>query len=244
MKTKARQITIAELFAALRIFWPLVIAAALLFGAVGYLYTVRRTVVTYTAVSGVYVHAADVDMESGSTSSQITLARAHALECKDAVKAEALYTNIKAYFADRRDEGWEDLSVWSNEQLRAMFTCNVENSSQYVEISVTAPSASLAVHLANAAAGVFEVSVIDVISNCRIEPMLVARTAAAQSSFSYATAMLAAFVGAVLSYAVLFLLYFLCPYVRSEQELVDAYGEAMPLLGSIPKRENRRRGPM
>ncbi len=231
MKVKERQITVGELLTVVKRFFLLIIAAAVVCGAAGYVYSRRTATATYTAVSGVYVHTADVDMEMGSTSAQITLARAHALECKDAIKAEAVYVNIRDYFA--RQTGWTDLSRYTNEDLRGMLTCNVNSSSQYVEIVVTAPTDALAVQLANATAGVMEVSVTDVISNCRIEPMMVARSSTVESTFSYSTAVLFAVAGAALAYAGLLFLQFIDPRMRSDAEMKEAYGESM-YLGCVP----------
>lgn len=238
MKVKARQITIMEMVTVLRRFFVLILACTLLCGAAGY-YSVRSTPVTYTATSAVYVHTVDVDMDAGMTSSQISVSRARALECQDAIKADAVYTNMRSYFAERRlddpDGGWEDLTDVRTETLRAMITCTVESSSQYAQISVTAPTASLAVHMANAAAAVLEVSVAgSVISNCHIEPVQVARSATASASSSLTTVVLFAMIGAIASYVLLFVLHFFDPRVRGEEELCEAYGETLPLLGSVP----------
>ena len=238
MKVKARQITIAEMVTVLRRFFLLILACALVCGAAGY-YSVKSTPITYTATSAVYVHTVDVDMEAGMTSSQISISRARALECQDAIKADAVYVNMRSYFAERRlddpDGGWEDLSNVRTETLRAMVTCTVESSSQYAQISVSAPTASLAVHMANAVAAVLEVSVAgSVISNCHIEPVQVARSAVSSASSSITTVILATMIGAIASYIVLFVLHFFDPRVRDEEELCDAYGESLPLLGSVP----------
>ncbi len=246
MKAKARQITIAELITVLRRFWILILAFTLVCGAAGY-YSVKSAPVTYTATSAVYVHTVDVDMETGMTSSQISVSRARALECQDAIKADAVYTNMRSYFAERRlddpNGGWEDLTNMRTETLRAMITCTVESSSQYAQISVTAPTASLAVHMANAAAAVLEVSVAgSVISNCHIEPVQVARSATASASSSLTTVALLAMIGAIFSYITLFLLHFFDPRVRDEEELVDAYGDALPLLGSVSAAKQEKGG--
>ena len=233
MKIKERLITVSDIVTVLRRFFLLIIACALVFGAAGYLYAAKTATVTYTATSGVYVQTADVDMEVGPTANQISLGRALALSCKNAIKNEAVYNNVKAYFAEQRktDPSWEDISSVSNSALRAMVECTVESNSQYVDITVTASSASLAVHVANAVAGVLEVSVIDVIGNCRIEPTAVARTAAGSSDFSVAPAITAAVVGAFLAFCGLFALYFFDPRVRVS-DMTTCY-EGVELLGSL-----------
>ena len=244
MKIKQRLITVADMLSVFLRFCPVILACTILFAAVGYVYSSRTAPISYTATSGVYVHTNDVDMETGSTSTQITLARARALELKDAIKAELVYDNIKRFFAECRveqpNEGWEDLSAYSNDTLRAMFVCNVQSSSQYAEIVVTAPTASLAVHLANAAAAVLEMSVSGtVISTCRIEPMQAARLATVNDGFSYGTTVTVAVVGLFLSYLAFFVLHFFNPRVRDERELVESYGEAMPLLGRLPSEKKQ-----
>ena len=246
MKVNARQITVAELLAVLRRFWFVILACALVCGALGY-YSVKSAPVTYTATSAVYVHTVDVDMEAGMTSSQISISRARALECQDAIKTDAVYTNIRSYFAERRLDdpsgGWEDLTNVETGTLRAMTSCTVESSSQYAEISVTAPTASLAVHMANAAAQVLEMSVAgSVISNCHIEPVQVARSATASASSSLTTVALLAMIGAIASYILLFVLHFFDPRVRGDRELCEAYGEALPLFGSVPATKGKKGG--
>ncbi|MBQ8174320.1 MAG: hypothetical protein IJ009_02845 [Clostridia bacterium] len=236
MKIKERLITVSDIVTVLRRYFLLIIACALLFGAAGYLYAVKTATVTYTATSGVYVQTADVDMEVGPTANQISLGRALALSCKDAIKNEAVYQNVKAYFAEQRkdDPAWEDLSSVSNSTLRDMVACTVASNSQYVDITVTASTASMAVHVANAVAGVLEVSVIDVIGNCRIEPTAVARTAIANVTSEFSPTSLsvtAAVVGAFLTFCVLFAFYFFDPHVRVT-DMTTCY-EGVALLGHL-----------
>lgn len=239
MEVKERLITGQDVVTVLRRYFLLIIAVALVFGAAGYLYAVKTTTVTYTATSSVYVQTHDVDLEVGPTANQISLARALALSCKTAIKNEAVYKNVKLYFAEQRktDPSWEDLSSVSNATLRAMVVCNVENSSQHADIVVTAPTASLAVHLANAIAGVLEVSVIDVIGNCRIDPTAVARSATMNSDFSSNLALTLAIVGAFLSFCALFAMYFFNPYVRVSD--ISTCYDGVSVLGNLCV---RRRG--
>ena len=248
MKIKQRLITVGDMLSVFLRFCPVILVCTLLFGAVGYVYSSRTAPISYTAISGVYVHTNDTDKIEGATSAQITLARAHALELKDAIKAEPIYDNIKLFFEESRSaqpaEGWEDLSSVSNDTLRGMLACEVASSSQYAQIIVTAPTASLAVHLANAAAAVLEVSVAgDVISSCRIEPMQAAHTATVNNEFSYSMTITAAVVGLFVSYLLLFAIHFFDPHLRDERELVESYGEAMPLLGRVssPKKQGGNR---
>lgn len=233
MKIKERLITVSDILTVLRRYFLLIIAAAVVCGAAGYLYAVKTTTVTYEATSGVYVQMADVDMEIGPTSTQISLARAMAASCKNAIRSEAVYQNAKAYFAEQRktDPKWEDISAVSNDKLRSMVDCTVDSNSQYVTITVTASTASMAVHLANAIAGVFEVSVVDVIGNCRIDPTTVARGATATSDFSPTIALTLAVVGAFLAFCFLFAVYFFNPRVRISD--VRTCYEGVSLLGDL-----------
>ncbi|MBQ3056372.1 MAG: hypothetical protein IJC95_02655 [Clostridia bacterium] len=240
MKIKERLITVRDITTVLRRYFLLIIAAALVFGAAGYLYAVKTANVTYTATSGVYVQTYDVDMEVGPTANQISLGRALALSCKTAIKNEAVYQNVKAYFAEQRksDPSWEDLSSVSNATLRAMVECTVESNSQHADITVTASSASMAVHLANAIAGVLEVSVIDVIGNCRIDPTAVARSATMTSDFSFSMAITLAVVGAFLAFCGMFAMYFFNPYVRVS-DMSTCY-EGVSLLADLRVRGKKK----
>ena len=233
MKIKERLITVSDILTVLRRYFLLIIAAAVVFGAAGYLYAVKTTTVTYEASSGVYVQMADVDMEVGPTSTQISLARAMAASCKNAIRSEAVYQNAKAYFAEQRktDSKWEDISSMSNDKLRSMVECTVESNSQYVTITVTASTASMAVHLANAIAGVLEVSVVDVIGNCRIDPTTVARGATATSDFSPTLALTLAVVGAFLAFCGMFAVYFFNPRVRISD--INTCYQGVSLVGDL-----------
>ena len=233
MKTKGRQLTTVDLFYVLRRALLLVVACALLGGAAGYYLSLRRAEVTYTASSSVYVQVSTVDMEIGQTSNEIALGRALALACRDAMKNDTLYNNVKDYFGDRLDDGWPDISSVNNDAIGRMISASVETNSQVVNITVTAKDGRLAIYLANAVADEMESSVVDVIGACRIEPKKWAYTATAESTFSLTLAFAGALFGAFGAYALVLVLYLFDPRVRDRKELIAYYGEAMPLLGEV-----------
>lgn len=233
MQTKERQLTTADLFIVLRRALLLIVACALLGGAVSYWLAKRRASVTYTASSAVYVQASTVDMEVGPTSNEIALARALALSCCDAIKNDALCNNIKAYFAQRAGDGWPDISHIDNNTLSAMITATTETNSQNVAITVTASDGRLAILLANAVADEMEASMVDIIGHCVITPASWAQVATATSTFSPTLAIVGVPVGAFGAYALVLLLYILDPRVRDRKELVELYEDELPLLGTI-----------
>ena len=239
MKTKGRQLTTVDLFRVLRRALLLVIACALLGGAAGYYLSSRGAEVTYTASSSVYVQASTVDMEVGQTSNEIALGRALALSCRDAIKNDTLYNNVKDYFAKRADDGWPDISKVNNDSFGTMISAAVETNSQEVTITVVAKDGKLAIHLANAIADELESSVVDIIGACRVEPKKWAYTATPASTFSLTLAFAGALFGAFAAYALMLLLYVFDPRVRDAKELVEQYGEALPLLGEAASFEKK-----
>lgn len=240
METKERQLTVADLLLVLRRALLLMLACALLGGAVGYYLSSRNAKVTYTATSGVYVQASTVDMEVGPTSNEIALGRALALSCRQAIKNDTLYNNVKAYFAKRQSEGWPDISGISNDAIGAMIDATVETNSQNVVITVTASNGKLAIYLANAIADEMEASVTDIIGACHIEPTKWAYTASAQAGSSPVTGGVSgAIVGAAVAYALMLVMYMFDPRVRDKKELSELYGDVMPLLGELRIEETK-----
>lgn len=240
MENQKRQITLAELFSVLRRFWLLILLCTVVFAALGYLFAKKAASATYTATSGVYVQMATVDISVGPTSAEIAQARAMAQSCQEAIYNDNLYANVRRYFAARRldspTEGWEDLSTYTNQNLQGMIRAKVEQSSQNLTVTVEAPSASLAVHLANAVAGELEASVTDIIGNCRIEPIATADAAARQGASTRPLTAALGLVGALGSYFVLFCLVFFDKRVRDTEELSALLGKNIPLLGTLPDR--------
>lgn len=242
MKTKGRQMTTADLFIVLRRALLLMLVCALLGFAASYFLASRRASVSYTATSSVYVQASSVNINVGPTSNEIALARAMALSCCDAIKNDVLCNNVKAYFADRQEHGWPDISQMNNDSLGAMITATVETNSQNVTVTVTCADGKMAIYLANAIADVMEKSLVDVIGSCSITPAQWAYTASASSTFSKTLAIVGAPVGAFGAYAVMLLLYLFDPRVRDKKELLAHFGEDLPLLGEVTATEEKKGG--
>ncbi|MBQ8351133.1 MAG: hypothetical protein IJY20_03700 [Clostridia bacterium] len=242
MKTKGRQLTTADLFIVLRRAIALIVVCAILGFGASYWLASRRASVSYTATSGVYVQASTVNINAGPTSNEIALARAMALSCCDAIRNEELCNNIKAYFAARADKGWPDISRMDNDTLGSMISATTDVNSQNVTITVTSGDGRLAIYLANAIADEMEDSLVDVIGNCSITPAKWAYTASATSTFSKTLAIVGAPVGAFGAYALMLLLYIFDPRVRDQKELLEHFGEDLPLLGEVTATKKQKGG--
>ena len=239
MKTKARQLTTADLFIVLRRALLLMLACALLCGALGYYMAVRKTKVTYTASSSVYVQAITVDTGMGVASNDIALGRALALSCRDAMKNDVLCNNVKAYFAARQAYGWPDISGMDNDKLVAMISSEVQTNSQKVDITVTCSDGELAIYLANAVADEMERSVISIIGACKIEPSKWAYSAAATSTFSLTPVYAGVVFGAFGAYALVLLLHIFDPRVRNKRELLQLCGDEVFFLGEVSAKQQK-----
>ncbi len=248
MKTKERLITVGDAFSVLRRFWALILAAVLAGGVLGYLYADMKKNVYYEASSRVIVQMATVDEYEGQEANDISRARAIAKSLENEITNDELIVNVRRYFADRQldrpGENWEDLSVAavSDTALRGMLSAHAEDSSQHLTITVKAPTPSLAVRIANAAAGELQASVIVNVGNCTVTPTTTATSAVERVEFSKRTVLLAAGLAAVGSYGLLFLYVFLDPRVQNSREIMGNYAERYPFLGTIPSDKQKKGG--
>lgn len=244
MKIKERLITLHDLFAVLRRYILLLLACAVLGGLFGALYgNVGRTT-TWSASGSVYVNAADASLGTGLKDTDIAKGRALARNCRDALTGDdtsnTLISNVRRYFdarrADRPDEGWEDLSGYSDVTLKGMFSVEVPDSSQLVVIRVSgAPTPSLACHLVNAAIGEAEVSVAPYTGALRMTPVSTAGSATpAGGGISIRRTVVFAAAFAVLAYAVLYFAFYCSPRVQTGRELSHSFGDILPLYGVLP----------
>ena len=243
MKLKERRIGLNDFLVVIRKFYFLIIAGALVLGGAGWLTASRSVEENYTASSMVYVQTVSTDMDIGTSSTETALARALAASCVTVMKNDALVKNVRRYFAERRadspEENWEDLSVYSDSALLGMISAYNEANRQDILITVTAPTPSLAAHLANAVAGELEVSVVDVIGNCMILPVSAAGTATRNRvDARRSTALTGALLGAVLVYVILVAIR-LCDRTLRRGEEAEDYAVWLPLLGTVP---NEREG--
>ena len=229
METNERQIALPDLLAVAKRYFILILALAILAGGLGYAYSYLTKTEYYTAASEVYFHVATADMIEGPTANDISRARALAASCAEVFPNDALIDNIRTYFdhrrLDRPDENWEDLDAYSDAAIKSMLAAATEQSSQKLTISVSAPTPALACHLANAAAGELQVSIVDTVGNCRVELTSAAKSATLHSDFSSGTAVTFAVATALAVYILLFGLSFLRPRLRTEKELLALCGE-------------------
>lgn len=237
MKPKEKKILLADFFTVLRKSFILIVLCALLFGAAGYLLAARKVSESYSASSVIYIQTVTADLDLGVTSTEVAIARSLAADCQKGIAGgtDKLLDNVRLHFAARRSdspsENWEDLSVYSNRQLAAMITASNEANTQIVTITVTAKTAALAVHLANAVAAEAEVSMTETLGNFKVLP----RTSATYAALSRTDARMSralsfAVIGAVLSYAVFLVLNFINPRMKRAEEAED-YSAWLPYLG-------------
>ena len=223
MKTKERLITVSDAFGVIKRFFVLLLAAALVCGALGLAYAYLSKNEYYSANAVVYFHTATADMIEGPDANDISRARALAASCAEVFPNDAVVDNIRRYFTDRRadrpNENWEDLAGYSDAAIKSMLSAATEQSSQKLTITVNAPTAALACHLANAAAGELQVSITDTVGACRIELTSAAKSARLYSDFSVKPAITLAVVGLVCAYLVLFAYAYFDPRMRTVRDL-------------------------
>lgn len=242
MKLRERKLSLADMLAVLKKSCLLILACALVGAAAGWLYAARQVTESFTAVSSVYVQTVSADLDAGATANDTALGRAMATNCREVMLNNRLAENVRRYFAERRadspDEGWENIDSYSDARILGMITVAVETNSQTLVISVTAPTASLACHLANAVAGETEVSVVDIIGNCLVLPNAAATSAIrTRVDQRRSTAVLGAVGFGAAAYAVLLVLHFINRRVRTAGEAEEDYAPILPHLGTLPKRK-------
>ena len=242
MKVKERLITLHDLFFVLRRYLLILLICGVAGGLFGGLYGNVGGTTTWSASGSVYVNAADASLGAGLTATDISMGRALARNCGEVLVSDTLVANVRRYFAarrdDRPDEGWEDLSAYSNAALKEMLSVEVPDNSQQVHIRANgAPTPSLACHLVNAAIGEAEVSVAPLLGALRITPVSSAASAApsgGSGGFSIKRAVVFAVAFAALAYAVLYLAFYCSPRVQNGRELAYSFGEILPLCGVLP----------
>lgn len=239
METNERQITLTDLLAVAKRYFILILAVGLVFGGLGYAYFYLTKTEYYTTESVVYFHTATADMIEGPDANDISRARALAASCAEVFPNDALIDNIRAHFkarrADRPEERWEDLDAYSDAAIKSMLAAATEQSSQKLTITVNAPTATLACHLANATAGELQVSILDTVGNCRVELTSQAKSAYLRSDFSMGTIIALAGAGAFATYLFFFALYFLNPHIRTPKELM-ALSYGVSVIGTVGAR--------
>lgn len=238
MKPKEKKILLADFFTVLRKSFILIVICALLFGAAGYLLAARNVSESYSASSVIYIQTVTADLDLGITSTDVAIARSLAADCQKGIAGgtDELLDNVRLHFAARRadspSENWEDLSVYSDRQLAAMITATNEANTQIVTVTVTAKTAALAVHLANAVAAETEVSMTKTLGNFKVLPRTSATFAAlSRTDARLSRAMAFAVIGTVLSYAVFLVLNFINPRMKRAEEAED-YSAWLPHLGT------------
>lgn len=243
MKVKEKRITLAHFISALRCYFLVILACAIVMGALGWVMAARKVGESYSATATVYVQPLSTNMDNGPTSTEIAIAKSLAASCAAILKNDALVENVKAHFAMRRadspDENWEDIADYSPARILGMITVEYPSNSMYISITATAPTASLAVHLANAVAGETEVSAKGSIGNFRAIPNSSASQAIGTRTDNRIMQALAfAVIGALLSYALLVLTELLDNTIRRPAEAED-FSDFLPLLG-VAHRVGRR----
>lgn len=239
MRTKERLITVADAFGVIKRFFVLLLAVAILSAALGYATAFLSKTEYYEASAEVIFHTATADMVEGPDANDISRARALAASCAEVFPNDTLIDNIRTYFSHRRldrpDENWEDLRAYSDSAISGMLSAAVEASSQKLTIIVKAPTAALACHLANAAAGELQVSITDTVGNCRIKLTSQAKSARLYSDFSIRPAVTSAIVSTALAYLALFAYAFFDPRLRSLRDLKNL-SEDGAVIGAVGAR--------
>lgn len=239
MRTKERLITVADALGVVKRFFVLILAVAILSGALGYAYAFLSKTEYYSASSVVYFHTATADMIEGPDANDISRARALAASCAEVFPNDSLIANIREYFADRRadrpSENWEDLSAYGDAAIKSMLSAETVASSQKLTVTVKAPTAALACHLANAAAGELQVSIVDTVGPCRVELTSQAKSAKLYSDFSKRPALAAAVIGALGAYLLLFAYAFFDPRLRTERDVTIQCAEGA-VIGTVGMR--------
>ncbi len=239
MRTKERLITVADALGVIKRFFVLLLAVAILSAAIGYADAFLSKTEYYQANAEVFFHTATADMVEGEDANDISRARAYAANCADVFPNDTLIDNVRDYFAarrvDRPTENWEDLSSYSDAAIKSMLSAAAEASSQKLSITVKAPTAALACHLANAAPGELQVSITDTVGNCRIELTSQAKSARLYSDFSIRPAITYAIVGTALAYLVLFAYAFFDPRLRSLRDVENQSADGA-VIGAVGAR--------
>lgn len=239
MRTKERLITIADAIGVIKRFFVLILAVTILSGVLGYAYAFLSKTEYYSASSVVYFHTATADMIEGPDANDISRARALAASCAEVFPNDSVVANIRQYFADRRadrpNENWEDLSGYNDAAIKSMLSAATESSSQKLTITVKAPTAALACHLANAAAGELQVSIVDTVGPCRVELTSQAKSATLYSNFSKRSALVAAVAGGLASYLLFFAYSFFDPRLRTERDVTIQCAEGA-VIGTVGAR--------
>ncbi len=219
--------------------WALLLLFTLLGGLLGSAAAMVLVEPQYYATGRIFVLTEDTEMDEGMDATQVALGRALAKYVSETMINDALLTNVRAYFAarqvDRPTEQWEDLSLYTDAQIKKMLDTSCEENSQTVVIDVLAPTASLACHLAEAVVGEAEVSVVSILGSCRIQTVDQSVTQAQYVGDSTVTIVL---FGAVVFFAAAFVCLFLhrvyAPALRDSEEIAHLYGEAVPYCGRLP----------
>ena len=221
------EIDLLELLSALLRRWWAIVLAILITGFAAFGYTYFLVDPLYQASTLLYVNNSDISV--GSTSFSISNA--------DLTAAQKLVDTYVVILESRTalNEVIEEAGLgYTYEELSKMISASAVNSTEVFEIVVTSKSASEAERIANTIADVLPDKIADIVagSDVRIVDYAVVPSHRSSPSYTRNTA-IGMLIGAVLSAAVIILMYMFDENIRSEDYLTQTYPD-IPLLAVIP----------
>ena len=221
------EIDLLELLSALLRRWWAIVLAILITGFAAFGYTYFLVDPLYQASTLLYVNNSDISV--GSTSFSISNA--------DLTAAQKLVDTYVVILESRTalNEVIEEAGLgYTYEELSEMISASAVNSTEVFEIVVTSKSASEAERIANTIADVLPDKIADIVagSDVRIVDYAVVPSHRSSPSYTRNTA-IGMLIGAVLSAAVIILMYMFDENIRSEDYLTQTYPD-IPLLAVIP----------